>query len=192
MLREEGRHVLPEPIARVAREEEFPHAGVDEAVARRALEEARHGMLHLLVLLRVLPRVRSVVLEAADAEEPGPELAGREAEVVAPQQLEPHGGGALVLTLAVAVHAFAQVRLAFFEIDEGFVDLSRGDAAESEPGGEFGAEVEAEHAVTGVFVGGHVTACDEVFDSVVASGLAAMERMGGLGFGWPFGWIADA
>ena len=72
------------------------------------------------------------------------------------------------------------------------MDLARGDATEGEPGGEFGAEVEAEHAVACVFVGGHVAAGDEMFDSFVAGGFAAIERVRGLSFWWVSWGIREA
>lgn len=182
MFRQERRDVLPESIARIARQEQFPHARVDEAVARRTFQEPLHRMLHVGVLLRILPRVRGILLEPLDAKQAGTELARGQPEVIPPEQFEADGGGAFVLAFAVAVHAFAELGFGVFEIDEVFVDLARGDATEGEPGGEFGAEVKAEHAVASVFVGRHVAAGDEVFYPFVAGGFTAMKRVSRLCF----------
>lgn len=96
MLGEEGGDVLPESVGGVAREEELAHAGVDEAVAGGAFEEAPHGVLGGGVVgAGVFPGLGSVVLEAGDVEEAGAEFAKGEAEVVAPEELESDGGGAL-------------------------------------------------------------------------------------------------
>lgn len=96
VLGQEGGHVLAQPVGRVAREEELAHAGVDEAVARGAFEEAPHRVLGRGVVgPRGFPRRAGVVLEAGGVEEGGAELAAGEAEVVAPEELEPDGGGAL-------------------------------------------------------------------------------------------------
>lgn len=96
VLREEGGDVLAQPVGRVAREEELAHAGVDEAVARRAFEEAPHGVLRRRVAGGgVFPGFGGVVFKAGDLEEARAEFAGYEAEVVPPEELEADGGGAL-------------------------------------------------------------------------------------------------
>lgn len=96
VLGQEGGHVLAQPVRGVARQEELAHAGVDEAVARGAFEEAPHCVLGGGVVGGgVFPGLGGVVLEAGDVEEGGAEFAGGEAEVVAPEELEADGGGAL-------------------------------------------------------------------------------------------------
>ena len=66
------------------------------------------------------------------------------------------------------------------------MDLACGDTAKSEPGGELSAEIEAEHAVAGIFVGGHIATSDKMFDSSMAGAFASMKRMGRLSVRWPF------
>lgn len=132
------------------------------------------------------------MLKAFDAEELGAEFACGESEIIAPEEFESDGGCAFVLAFTVAVYAFSEVGFGFFEIDEVFVGLTGGDATEGEPGRYFGAEVKTEHAVAGVFVCGHVAACDEVFYSFVAGSFAAMKRVGGLCFWWVFRRVGKA
>lgn len=68
VFREVRCHVLAESVAGVAGEEEFAHAGVDEACACCAFEEAGEFVLGVGVLLGVGPRGGGVFFEAADAE----------------------------------------------------------------------------------------------------------------------------
>lgn len=65
--------------------------------------------------------------------------------------------------------------------------LPGGNAAHGEPGTKFCAEIFAESAVAGIFVSGHATTGDEVFEAFVTSGFASVERMCGVGFGGVFG-----
>jgi len=58
------------------------------------------------------------------------------------------------------------------------VNLSCCDAAEGEPGGEFGGEIGSEHTVARVFVGVGVTACDVMSEAVLSLRLATQKRMG--------------
>ncbi len=70
------------------------------------------------------------------------------------------------------------------------MDLTRGDTAESEPGGEFCGEIRAEGAVAGVFVGGHAAGGDEMADAGMDCGFAAdkgVSRGGRLGHCWGVG-----
>ena len=191
MLGEEGGDVLARPVGGVAGEEEFAHGCVDEARAGRAAEEAPDRFLRFL-LPRPFPAVGRIVAEALDAKQPVAELAGAQTHVVAPQQLEAHGGGAGVFALGVTLGVAAEGRGAVFEVQQVLVGLAGGDAAEGEPGGEFGAEVEAEETVAGVFVGGHAAGGDEVAEPVVAAGFAAVEGVRGFGVCGPFGRVREA
>ena len=73
-------------------------------------------MLHLLILLRVFPRVITVILEALDTEESRAKFAGSETKVVAPEEFKSHGSSALVFTFAVAVDAFTERGFGFLKI----------------------------------------------------------------------------
>ena len=96
MLGEEGSNVLAQSIRGVARQEELAHASVNEAIARCAFKETAHGVLGGGVLRGgIFPGGGDGFLEARDTEEARAEFAGCEAEVVAPEELEADGGGAL-------------------------------------------------------------------------------------------------
>ena len=85
------------------------------------------------------------------------------------------------MACAVARHGAVGGAGAVFEGEETAVDLSRGEAAECEVGGEFGGEVVSEEAVAGAVVGGDVAAGDEVVEAVLGLGFAAEEGVSGFG-----------
>ncbi len=178
MFRQERCHVLAEPVAGVSRQEQFAHARVDESGPGRPLEEAVDLLLRISVFVRIFPRVRGLVLEPLDPEQARPEFPGGQSEVVAPEQLEADGGRPLVFPGAVPGHAPAHVRPGLLEIHQVSMDLPSRHAAQRQPRGQFGAVVQAHHAVAGVFVRVHVTVPDQMPNPFVARGLPPVKRMG--------------
>lgn len=181
VLRQKGRHVLPEPVARVPSQKKLPHARIDEACPCRALQKTSDLALQLFVPVWILPGNRTVGLEAFNTEQAGAELARGEPEVVAPEQFESDSGRALVLAFPVAMDALAKFSRAVFELEQVFMDLSGGDAPKSKPSREFRAEIETQHPVASVFVRCHASALDQVSDSVMALRFTTVKRVGRLG-----------